>query len=115
MEESKTCSTLIEVLSKSHTKQYVDRTESDVPYRQAIENLMYLMISTPPDIEITVGNLSQYCEDLLIHHWKLFMRVMRYINGTKNNVYTLKSSKAFVPIGYYDSDWAWCTKTINST
>lgn len=51
---------------------------NDVPYRSAIGSLMYLMISTRPDIGVAFG-LSQYCEMPLMCHWNAVKRVYRYV------------------------------------
>lgn len=41
---------------------------SNVPYRQAVGSLMYLMIGTRPDIAYAIGKLSQFSAQPLQHH-----------------------------------------------
>eukprot|EP00171_Calliarthron_tuberculosum_P011319 IDg11319t1 len=48
----------------------------EIPYRQAVEMLMYLMIGTR---SIVVGKLSQFFEKPLKSHWNAVERVLRYI------------------------------------
>lgn len=64
---------------------------SDVPYRQAIGSLMYLMIGTRPGIAFSIRKLSQFSAQAMKHHWITVKRVLRYINGTKSHAITYGS------------------------
>ena len=87
----------------------------DVPYRQAIGCLMYLMIGTRPDIGYAVGKLSQYCEKPTKSNWSSVKRVLRYLKGTRNIGITFRGNSNVQPVGYCDSDWAGCRETRKST
>lgn len=78
----------------------------NVPYREAIGSLMYLMIGSRPDLAFAVGKLSQFVEKPQTHHWVAVKRILRYIQGTSRFgiLYGLNSAKLTLE-GYCDSDW----------
>ena len=117
MADANPMSTPMEVSSFKISSSNTDPEERahNVPYRQAIGSLMYLMIGTRPDIGFAVGKLSQYCEQPLKSHWSSIKRVLRYIKGTRNLGITYSASESLNPIGYVDSDWAGCLETRKST
>ena len=83
-----------------------NETSSDVPYRQAIGALMYLMISTRPDLAFAVGKLARFCEKPQEKHWVAVKRVFRYISGTKDLGILFDGRLPLELNGYSDSDWA---------
>ena len=89
--------------------------DPSVPYRQAIGSLMYLMISTRPDIAYSIRCLSQYCENPEEKHWAAVKRVFRYIRGTSTKGILYDGNKHIEPIGYSDSDYAGCKESRKST
>lgn len=117
MSDAKTCSTPMELPSSKSTSVSMDHDElaTDVPYRQAIGSLMYLVTGTRPDIAYAVGKLAQYCEQPLRSHWTAVKRVLRYIKGTHDRGLTYGIDKSLDAIGYCDSDWASCRETRKST
>ena len=92
-------------------KQLMERT----PYREAIGSLMYLMLSTRPDLAAAVQYLSRFANNPSPIHWAAVKRVFAYVQLTKS----LKLS--FVKQGYVglkcysDSDWQACLDTRRST
>lgn len=78
----------------------------DVPYREAVGSLMYLMIGSRPDLAFAVGKLSQFVENPQAHHWVAVKRVLRYIQGTSKFgiLYGLHGAKLTLE-GSCDSDW----------
>lgn len=83
-------------------------SESDVtnfPFQELIGCLMYLSVTTRPDITQAVTYLSSFCSDPKIDHWKMAKRVLRYLKGTAN--FGLKYSKTGKDIfGFSDASWA---------
>lgn len=100
--------------SKTHFHGDQDPAE-DIPYRQAIRSLMYLMVRTRPDLEFVVGRLSQYCEKPLSSHWIAVERVLLYIYGTRDRSIQYGTSQIFDHGGYSDYDWGGCLETRKST
>ncbi|CAF0996295.1 unnamed protein product [Brachionus calyciflorus] len=77
-------------------------------YRQAIGSLIYLMISTRPDISYSVSVLSRYMQMPRELHWRYLKRLLRYVKTTKhyNLVYQRDNTKEIEFIGYSDADYA---------
>ena len=55
---------------------------NDVPYRQVIGSLMYLLIGSRPDLVFAIGKLSQHAESPANFHWISAKQVLRYLNST---------------------------------
>ena len=87
----------------------------EVPYRQAVGSLMYLMIASRPDLAFAVGKLSQYSEDPRKSHWIAVKRVLRYLNATKHLGILYTGSGNLEITGFSDADWGGCPATRKST
>jgi hypothetical protein len=85
-----------------------------VPFKEATGSLMYLMLSTRPDIAFAVNQISQFCENPQPGHWAAVKRIFSYLQETRD--YGLRFGPSIsVPIGYTDSDYAGNTDTRQST
>jgi hypothetical protein len=76
----------------------------NVPYRNAVGALIYLVTGTRPDISVAVGEVSKFLENPGQQHWIAVKRIMRYLKhtedwglhyGNQNNILR----------GYCDADW----------
>lgn len=76
----------------------------NVPYRRLICSLMYISITTRPDICQSVSLLSRYLDKPTTSAWNAGKRVLRYLNSTKNYGLTLKKSNTSL-VGMCDADW----------
>lgn len=89
----------------------------DVPCRNLIGCLMYIMLCTRPDLSTAVNILSRYSNKSNEELWKCLKRVLRYLKGTVNLKLTftknLNCNNMF--LGYVDSDWAGSTIDRKST
>lgn len=74
------------------------------PYQNLIGSLMYLAVSTRPDIAYAVSALSQYNTSPGKEHWIAAKRVLRYLKGTMDFELIFKQSDEGL-IGYADADW----------
>ena len=86
MQSSKPVPTPMESSFITHSWNIDDSTHAhagDVPYRQAIGSLMFLMVGSRPDIAFSVCYLAKFCETPLEQHWLAVKRVLRYISGTR--------------------------------
>lgn len=53
-----------------------------VPYLHAVGSLMYLAISTRPDIAYAVGVLARFSSNPGLTHWAAVKHLFRYPQGT---------------------------------
>ncbi len=91
------------------------KSADDVPYRQTIGSLMYLMITTRPDISYAIGKLSQHNQNPRHHDWIAVKRVLRYISGTRHFGILYDGSKSLAIDGFSDADWGGCKVSRKST
>lgn len=54
----------------------------DVPYRQVLGSLCYLVTCTRPDLCFITGMLSRFMQNPGQHHWQALKRVLRYLKHT---------------------------------
>lgn len=106
MGESKAVSTPMvrETLQLSGDSQ--DFLSEDVPYRQAVGCLIYLVSGSRPDISFAVSKLSQFLEKPLQLHWTAVKRVMRYLSGTRTEGIMYDGARGIEIEGFSDSDYA---------
>ena len=80
-------------------------------YCSLVGCLLYLLISTHPDITYSVQQLSQYLDCYSYAHWNAVIHVVRYLSGTQNLKLHLGSMNPISLLGFTDSDWANCLDT----
>uniref|UniRef100_A0AAV1TND8 Reverse transcriptase Ty1/copia-type domain-containing protein n=1 Tax=Peronospora matthiolae TaxID=2874970 RepID=A0AAV1TND8_9STRA len=68
-------------------------TMTNVPYRNAVGCLMYLMVGTRPDLAAAVGVLSQFVADPCPTHWQALKRVFSW-RSKKQRTVALSSTEA---------------------
>lgn len=78
----------------------------NIPYRSAIGSLLFIAITTRPDIAFAVNLLSRYCENPGIGHWGAIKRIFRYLKGTIDIKITYGRGDVQHITGYSDADWA---------
>ncbi|KAM6563895.1 hypothetical protein CsatB_023893 [Cannabis sativa] len=79
----------------------------DVPYSNAVGSIMYLMVSTRPDLGYAMSVLSKYMANPGKVHWLAMKWVFRYLLGTTKVGLIYNRQKANTIIeGYSDSDYA---------
>ncbi|KYM95345.1 Copia protein [Cyphomyrmex costatus] len=81
--------------------------ESMVPYRELVGSLLYLAVSTRPDIAHVVSALGQFNCNHKTKHWIAAKHVLRYLKGTMNFSLSFKRTQKDL-IGYVDADWGNC-------
>jgi len=115
MEQSRPVTTPMERISSKTMSEPSDPAPTDVPYRQAIGSLIYLVTGSRPDIAFAVSRLSKYLENPLQSHWVAVKRVFRYLAGTRTHAIHYDGSRGIEVEGYSDSDYAGCIETRKST
>ena len=102
---------------------------TDMPYREVIGSLAYLMIRTRPDITFAVSALSRYLVKPTHRHRQTAMHVLNYLRGTQDIGVTYKTGErvdnfpeellnvetASEPTGAVDSDFGNDTDESKST
>ena len=105
------------------TKDMCPQTEveknqmTEIPYREAVGSLMFLMVCSRPDISYEVSRVSKFNENPGHDHWIAVKRIFRYLNGSRDMKinYGLKPKHpipnnhgytSFDPFAFCDSDWA---------
>ena len=92
------------------TKAMMPQTEEDkadmrrIPYRQVVGALMFLALTTRPDILFAVGEVSRYLSNPGQIHWTAVKRILRYLKGTQDIVLYLPRGVADI-VGFTDADW----------
>ncbi|GAB1869619.1 Gag-pol polyprotein [Camponotus japonicus] len=79
------------------------------PYRELIGCLMYLMLTTRPDLSASVNYFSRFQSNATDLHWNGLKRILRYIRGTLNyGLFYRRSGSGndAALMGYADADWA---------
>ena len=76
---------------------------------------MYVQTCTRPDINFAIGMLGQYQSNPGMDHSKTAKKVLRYLQGTKDYLFTYKRSNHLEVIGYLVLDYAGCADSRKST
>lgn len=84
-----------------------------VPYRAAIGSLLYLAVTSRPDISFAVSYLSRFNSNPKASHWCMVKRVFQYVKGTIEFGISFNGGKEL--IAYTDSDYAGDSETSKST
>ena len=97
-------------------KNELERKEMErIPYASVVGSLNYVQTCTRPDINFAVGMLGRYQSNPGMDHWKAAKKVLRYLQGTKENMLTYRRYDQLEVIGYSDSDYAGCVDSRKST
>ena len=79
-------------------------------YAALIGSLMYLAISTRPDIAFSVNKLAQFTSNPKTMHWTAVKRIFRYLKGTRDFALTYGGDDPEINNEdlniYCDADWA---------
>lgn len=83
-----------------------ETNEEKLPYQQLIGTLMYLSVTTRPDISFAVSYLSQFNISHTQEHWSAAKRILRYLKGTMDLGLVYSKVENCKLVGYVDADWA---------
>ena len=61
-----------------------------IPYFSIVGRLMYAQVCTHPDIAFVVGVLGRCLSDPSQSHWKATKKVLRYLQGAKDLMFTYR-------------------------
>lgn len=78
-----------------------------IPYSNAIGSVMYLMVSTRPDIAYSVSCLSRYMSNPGQPHWETLKWLLRYLKHTSHyGLHYSKCTDSTNLCGFVDSNYA---------
>lgn len=87
----------------------------NVPYREAIGSLLFLVQTTRPDIAFSVITASQFVENPCKAHWNAIKRIIKYLKGTINYSLVYKAGNNWKEIiTFSDADFAGDMQTRRS-
>ncbi|KAL9148736.1 hypothetical protein ABFS82_12G062000 [Erythranthe guttata] len=96
-------------LSKDQSPKTETEIDSmqNIPYSNAIGSVMYLMVSTRPDIAYAVSCLSRYMSNPGMPHWEALKWLLRYLKHSLHVGLNFSKSETEIElIGYVDSNFA---------
>ena len=77
----------ISIQSEKESKEDVEYHKNhkpDASYREIIGCLLWISMGTRPDITFAVNQCARYSSDPKPEHWVAVMRILRYLNGTRD-------------------------------
>lgn len=86
-----------------------------VSYSSGVGSLMYVQVCKRFDIAFVANMLVRYLSDLGQIHQKAVNRVLRYLQGTKDLMFTYQCSDTLEVVGFSDSDYGDCVDDNKST
>ena len=73
-------------------------------YKSIVGALQYVTI-TRPELAYSVNKVCQYMQTPLESHWKVVMRILRYLKGTLHHGLHLRKPSALDLVAFCDDDW----------
>jgi len=61
-----------------------EEIKKEIPYREVVGSLMYLMVATRPDISFALGKVARVMGKLTKENWTEVKRIFKYLQGTSN-------------------------------
>ena len=113
MQNNRPTPTLI-VMGLKLSKEDCSRNFNPTLYKIMVGNLMHLNASRP-DIMYEVSLVSRFMEAPKETHWQAAKRILKYVNGMKENGVLYSTTDDFKLIGYTDSDWVGSVDDRKST
>lgn len=107
MTDSKPVSTPISLGTKLIKSEECGENQNSFPFRELVGALMYLAVSTRPDIAYSVNWLSQFNNSFGKEHWIAAKRILRYLQGRMDLGLKFEKTEESLK-GYADADWGNC-------
>ena len=106
MQNCKPVNTPVSIGNKLVKANEEDEPVNQRQYQSAVGSLMYLAVSTRPDISYAVSSLARFSCKPTNEHWTALKRLLRYLKGTTNLGILYSNTGMDKCIGYTDADWA---------
>lgn len=86
-----------------------------VTYAEIVGSLLWVSVSTRPDIAFSVGALARYLSCPTTAHLGAAKHVLRYLSGTRSHGIVFQDHGITAITAFCDSDYAACVDTRRST
>jgi hypothetical protein len=78
----------------------------NIPYASAIGSIMYVMLSTRPDVALALSLMSHYQSNSGMIHWTMVKGILKYLRNTKDMVLVYGGNEEELSIkGYVDASF----------
>ena len=77
----------------------------NVHYSSTVGSLMYAQVYTRPNIAFAVSVLGRFMSNSGLIHYQVVKKVFRYLQGTKDHVFTYRRTNSLDVVGYSDADF----------
>ena len=79
---------------------------TEVPYAKVIGSLMYVALSTWPNLAFAIQHLSQFITSYRVEHWTTIKHVLRYLKGSCDDRISFTQDAGLDLEIFIDSDYA---------
>uniref|UniRef100_A0A1Y1M7S3 Reverse transcriptase Ty1/copia-type domain-containing protein n=1 Tax=Photinus pyralis TaxID=7054 RepID=A0A1Y1M7S3_PHOPY len=86
------CKSLSTPIQRNLNLRVTDVCDENLPYRQLVGHLMYIMLGSRPDLCFAITYFSQFQNNFNREHWVYLKNVLKYLKSTEN--YALKFEKS---------------------
>jgi hypothetical protein len=78
----------------------------NIPYAYAIGSIMYAMLSTRPDVALTLSLMSHFQSNPGVSHWSAVKSILKYLRNTKDMVLVYGGCEEELSVkGYIDASF----------
>uniref|UniRef100_A0A0A9Z9C0 Copia protein n=1 Tax=Lygus hesperus TaxID=30085 RepID=A0A0A9Z9C0_LYGHE len=82
-----------------------DISESNLPYRELLGSIMYLMLASRPELCFAVSYFGRFQNNYDSTHFKALKQVVRYLKGTRDHVLVFSKTNSDLKLtAYADAD-----------
>ena len=106
MQDCKPVNTPVNAGSKLTQAADEDKCIDQTLYQSAVGSLMYLSVSTRPDISFAISSLARFSSKPTTEHWTALKRLLRYLKETLTRGILYNKDGSSTIVGYTDADWA---------
>ncbi|XP_073133853.1 secreted RxLR effector protein 161-like [Henckelia pumila] len=79
------------LMAKKQDKKVLEAVHmKNIPYSNAVGIIMYMMVSTRPDITYALGLVSRFMSKPSREHWQAVQWLLRYLKGTTKLSYNIQ-------------------------
>jgi hypothetical protein len=103
------------LMSKNKSSPEENTDGENFPYREAVGSLIYLAVTSRPDISYAVNQVAQHSENPNRSHWAAVKRIISYLKGTSKLGIKFDGRCSKTITGFTDADYAGDLDTRRST